>query len=618
LVKKEENSNKPRKRLLGFISAKREEWKMKQLTKWMVAGLAAALLAACGGGGGSDSAIESDSISGVVADGYLVGAEVFCDLDGDLTWDAGEPKDVTGAGGRYTLTGEGLDACTVVAEVIAGVTVDEDNPGQAVENGYLLTAPAGRSEFLSPLTTLIRQLMANGEGLEEAETALRGALGTAENEDFFEDYIASGNEVLHGQARMMARAMGDIGESLTADEEQTFTDNAERTAAITGRVQGLLGMTPLSGMMAQMVTGRLAAEIAPAEVDSVVLDGEEIELPVFAAGNFWLAEVDDADHTLSVRLTDGTILEMPFRMMGGRGLDLGTITTGMGMTGFDGYRFGWLDEDGDGINDNCRDADGDGVCDEGTRFEGYAFRVNEGYVDADGDGVNDRFVDADGDGLNDLTGLPYGHGFGWLDEDGDGVNDRFVDTDGDGINDLSGLTYGHGFGWLDADGDGINDLYLDENGDGINDLTGLPYVAMPGWVDEDGDGVNDRFADADGDGLDDLSGLPYGHGFGWLDEDGNGVNDRFVDADGDGVNDLDERSYGYGHMGAVLDADGDGINDVTELPYGHGFGWLDADGDSVNDRFVDADGDGVNDQTGFYYGGGFRMGPGGGFGRGMF
>jgi hypothetical protein len=585
---------------------------MKRITKWMVAALMASLLAACGGGGGggSESPTGGDTISGVVADGYLVGAAVFCDLDGDLTPDAGEPQTVTGSGGRYTLAGEKLDRCTVVAEIIAGITVDEDNPGQAVEKGYMLTAPAGRSGFLSPMTTLIQQRMAAGEGLEEAEIALRGAFGMAGNEDFFEDYIASGNGRLHDTARMMARAMGDIGKSLALDEERTFTGNADRMEAVADRMQGLLGMAPLSGMVPMMVTGRLGGEISPDAVASAMLDGAAIELPMFAGGNFWLADVTDDDHTLSLRLADGAILEMPFRMMGGRGLDLGTVSSNWDMTGFDGYRFGWVDEDGDGNNDNCRDADGGGVCDEGTRFERYAFRMNEGYVDADGNGINDRFVDADGDGLNDLTGRPYGRGFGWVDENGDGVNDLFLDADGNGLNDLTGFPYGHGLGWVDENGDGINDRFVDENGDGVNDLTGRPYTAMPGWIDEDGDGINDLFTDADGDGLDDVTGLPYGHGFGWVDENGDGVNDRFVDIDGDRINDLDGRGYGYGYMGPVLDTDGDGLDDVTGLPYRQCFGWVDEDGDGINDRFIDDDGDGINDRTGFSYDRGFRMGIG--------
>jgi hypothetical protein len=34
-----------------------------------------------------------------------------------------------------------------------------------------------------------------------------------------------------------------------------------------------------------------------------------------------------------------------------------------------------------------------------------------GWVDLDGDGVNDAFADADGDGINDFTGHHYDRGF---------------------------------------------------------------------------------------------------------------------------------------------------------------------------------------------------------------
>jgi hypothetical protein len=47
---------------------------------------------------------------------------------------------------------------------------------------------------------------------------------------------------------------------------------------------------------------------------------------------------------------------------------------------------GFVDENGDGICDNCPHA-------------GYGHHY--GFVDADGDGVNDNFVDEDGDGICD-------------------------------------------------------------------------------------------------------------------------------------------------------------------------------------------------------------------------
>ena len=63
--------------------------------------------------------------------------------------------------------------------------------------------------------------------------------------------------------------------------------------------------------------------------------------------------------------------------------------------------------------------------------------INDNYVDADGDGVSDNFVDNDGDGINDLRGTlrvcGHGpHGTGACD------GDNFVDADGNGVCDNAG------------------------------------------------------------------------------------------------------------------------------------------------------------------------------------
>ena len=154
-----------------------------------------------------------------------------------------------------------------------------------------------------------------------------------------------------------------------------------------------------------------------------------------------------------------------------------------------------------------------------------------GYVDADGDGVNDRFRDADGDGVNDRNGQPYPHHFPFLDADGDGVNDRFRDADGDGVNDRDGR-------YRDADDDGFIDNVVDFNGDRLNDITGAQYGphGLMGYrfgriVEERRHQVK-QFRDADGDGMHDplkrlhqrLHALKRRMDF-FLDEDGDGIDD---------------------------------------------------------------------------------------------
>ena len=75
----------------------------------------------------------------------------------------------------------------------------------------------------------------------------------------------------------------------------------------------------------------------------------------------------------------------------------------------------FVDEDGDGFNDNAPDADGDGIPNG----------MDEDYVRAAA-GTGSKAGQAQGKGANGARGF--------IDEDGDGVNDRgLLDDDGDGI-----------------------------------------------------------------------------------------------------------------------------------------------------------------------------------------
>ena len=62
----------------------------------------------------------------------------------------------------------------------------------------------------------------------------------------------------------------------------------------------------------------------------------------------------------------------------------------------------FVDENGDGYNDNAPDADGDGIPngqDPDYERTGRGGRGMKGFVDENGDGINDNAPDADGDGI---------------------------------------------------------------------------------------------------------------------------------------------------------------------------------------------------------------------------
>lgn len=169
----------------------------KKILKRFAMGCAAGAMlvaAGCGGGGGSSS-VTAANVSGVVADGYLVGAEVFVDMDGDKVWDADEPKATTGAGGAYTLEGVSADdiAAYPLVVIVPADAVDEDTPGVPVGKEYLMSAPPGHTEFVSPLTTLVHNRLEENPalGVGAAVEAVKAQLGmTGATVDLFKDYVA--------------------------------------------------------------------------------------------------------------------------------------------------------------------------------------------------------------------------------------------------------------------------------------------------------------------------------------------------------------------------------------------------------------------------------------------
>lgn len=192
--------------------------------------LASAILTACGGGGGS----TKTSLSGTVADGYLKGATVCLDINGNAACDTGEPFATTGDGGKYTLsdinTGDETKYAVVVS-VPAGA-VDSDNPTGTVGKPYFLSSPAGKGGFISPVTTLIQQKVATGASLEAAESAVKALLGITDTSvSLFSDYIAAQGSATQADATTAGRyaraheAGKVVAASLQAGYDSLKSDN---------------------------------------------------------------------------------------------------------------------------------------------------------------------------------------------------------------------------------------------------------------------------------------------------------------------------------------------------------------------------------------------------------
>lgn len=248
--------------------------KIYVIAAFMVAGT----LAGCGGGGGSSTPSAPTSVSGVVADGYLVGAIVFMDKNSNYQSDGGEPLTMTNANGSYTLNVEPADVgkYPLVAMAIKGQTVDMDT-NQTVADSYMLSMPAAaisgtvNSNFISPMSTLIREKMAANPGMtmNDAMTQLRNQMNLPIGIDMMADYMAGSRlgtnsaqyQAMHTTAQQMVGLMagqatlvmngGTVNQNRYRSMMATINSNVSAIAANVMNGQGM-NSPIMANMMSQM------------------------------------------------------------------------------------------------------------------------------------------------------------------------------------------------------------------------------------------------------------------------------------------------------------------------------------------------------------------------------
>lgn len=147
------------------------------------------VLAGCGGGGGGGA--EPTTISGRVADGYIRGATVFWDCNGDATLNPSEISTTTTGGGAFSIAAAPSSSCQLAAYIPVGA-IDEDRLGQPISRPYTLLTPKGNEQFISPLTTLVAvQSAENAISVLDASASVAAFLGVSGN--VLSDYIAESN-----------------------------------------------------------------------------------------------------------------------------------------------------------------------------------------------------------------------------------------------------------------------------------------------------------------------------------------------------------------------------------------------------------------------------------------
>lgn len=153
---------------------------------------AAVLLSACGGGGGGSSTSSGSGLtpfSATVIDGAILNALVCLDKNANGVCDAGEPQGRTNASGNVTFNIAAADVGKYPVLAIVGTDATDADTG-AISTPYVMTAPADHPAVVSPLTTMVQQVIATtGASSTDAAASLQGTLGL--NASVFQNYTTS-------------------------------------------------------------------------------------------------------------------------------------------------------------------------------------------------------------------------------------------------------------------------------------------------------------------------------------------------------------------------------------------------------------------------------------------
>ncbi len=190
--------------------------------------LAGMMLLATGCNSSSDSSddtvteesTETTTLSGAVADGYLVGAKVCLDMNFNEQCDPEESPVITDGAGQYQLTVSTVaaNAYMILADANAS-TIDLDT-NEAIGQTWRFKTMAQLGEFISPLTTMAVAEMELNASLDAtaAKERIRTMLGLAAGTDIAADYIQSTSPTAHTAAQIIAQNLASVADSLTQAE----------------------------------------------------------------------------------------------------------------------------------------------------------------------------------------------------------------------------------------------------------------------------------------------------------------------------------------------------------------------------------------------------------------
>ena len=195
---------------------------------FVLGAISLAVLVGCGGGSSSSSDTNvppptTTDVAITVVDGPIQNAKVCLDTNNDGVCGTGEPTGSTDASGKVTLKVNSTDAgkYPVVAEV--GTDAIDADTGK-VPTAYTMRTPADKPALVTPLTTLVQNLVASGSSTTDAEVLVKSQTGI--NMSLFEDFSKGTSDDAKAAANIARMVVLATQEQSTAVKSAVGTTDA--------------------------------------------------------------------------------------------------------------------------------------------------------------------------------------------------------------------------------------------------------------------------------------------------------------------------------------------------------------------------------------------------------
>lgn len=241
---------------------------------WVVAGLGVGAVALARRS--DDEPLREQS--GKVIDGYLAGATVFLDVDGDGEQDANEPSTTTDANGNFVLRSN--QSGTLIARGGKDTVTNLDFEG-------VLKAPPG-STAVTPLTTLVTQLVKDGASTSAAQAQVLAALGLSNLGTQVDltrfDPVANlqSSNADTAAAALAVQKAGVTVATLVQQLSETIVDAASQTSQsafdqVAGDIYGRLAKQLAPGQLTASNLGSATAQLIDTLAQQTAVGGVQVD-----------------------------------------------------------------------------------------------------------------------------------------------------------------------------------------------------------------------------------------------------------------------------------------------------------------------------------------------------